>query len=526
MFCNLEESEKRRYINTLLNKKFLSTRQVYTQLGISRSKLFCLMKEFGIKSSKSTISTTITKRLLQDLVERGYTRKNLEKFFKCKHTLIDRMLRTHAIQPVRGNRFTLTEKQKQFLICNHHRKRIPLSNIAVEFNTSCSVLKSYMQREGIKIYPFSPHAELKSHGREFYIELHYVKKLSVPEIAKKLEAKEHAVRTVMLKFGIEIINHRNRNIPELQNRSWLEENHIQKRKSCQAIAEELGCSVSVVNRRLLELGITPTSPRNIIDEKLNYDWLYKEHVSKSRTTYDIAEEVGCSSSHIRRVLRKVGIGCMGYREETSKQEKALAGCFVDNGVMVEENTRKIITPSEIDIFLPNFNLAVEFNGVYWHSLENKCLEYHNTKHALCREKSISLIHLWDFEMDTIFDWSEENFFKYVMGVEDKVQVTDFIAHQAVFTDGHRTVELVLTDNCLQYQKTVIPWKPMINAIYRLCRENDLFLKIDPSDLPIIELEQKYPYEIIEIESIVPKKVFYNNREYVFSTCNNIIIRFT
>ena len=31
------------------------------------------------------------------------------------------------------------------------------------------------------------------------------------------------------------------------------------------------------------------------------------------------------------------------------------------------NTRKIISPLEIDIYIPDYNLAIEFNGSYWHS---------------------------------------------------------------------------------------------------------------------------------------------------------------
>lgn len=34
-----------------------------------------------------------------------------------------------------------------------------------------------------------------------------------------------------------------------------------------------------------------------------------------------------------------------------------------------ENSKKIIPPLELDIFLPEKKLAIEFNGTYWHSTE-------------------------------------------------------------------------------------------------------------------------------------------------------------
>lgn len=40
------------------------------------------------------------------------------------------------------------------------------------------------------------------------------------------------------------------------------------------------------------------------------------------------------------------------------------------------NSRKIIKPYELDIYIPEFNLAFEFNGLYWHSELYKDKNYH------------------------------------------------------------------------------------------------------------------------------------------------------
>lgn len=83
-----------------------------------------------------------------------------------------------------------------------------------------------------------------------------------------------------------------------------------------------------------------------------------------------------------------------------------------NGEIIENN-RSIISPKELDIYIPNKNLAIEFDGIYWHSEEH--LFYHNifekselekmkyvalNKTKLCEEKGIRLIHILDI------DWYE------------------------------------------------------------------------------------------------------------------------
>jgi len=62
--------------------------------------------------------------------------------------------------------------------------------------------------------------------------------------------------------------------------------------------------------------------------------------------------------------------------------------------------RRDIIPNrlEIDIYLPDYNLAIEVNGVYWHSESmGKYKDYHLYKTEKCLEKGIELIHILDYE---------------------------------------------------------------------------------------------------------------------------------
>jgi len=69
------------------------------------------------------------------------------------------------------------------------------------------------------------------------------------------------------------------------------------------------------------------------------------------------------------------------------------------GITVLRNDRKIISPYELDFVLPEYNLAIEFNGLYWHSEKAgmKDKKYHNMKFSNCVEKNFQLITIWEDE---------------------------------------------------------------------------------------------------------------------------------
>ncbi len=65
---------------------------------------------------------------------------------------------------------------------------------------------------------------------------------------------------------------------------------------------------------------------------------------------------------------------------------------------VIHNDRQLIAPLELDIFIPQKNLAIEFNGIYWHSTEFIIDKwYHQKKVELCYRKGVRLLHIWENE---------------------------------------------------------------------------------------------------------------------------------
>jgi len=93
--------------------------------------------------------------------------------------------------------------------------------------------------------------------------------------------------------------------------------------------------------------------------------------------------------------------CNPVSKNVSGKEIQLLNFIKDNynGTIIE-NSKKIISPLELDIYLPDLNLAFEFNGIYWHCELYKDNNYHSNKTKMCNNKNINLFHI--FEDDWVY----------------------------------------------------------------------------------------------------------------------------
>ena len=64
---------------------------------------------------------------------------------------------------------------------------------------------------------------------------------------------------------------------------------------------------------------------------------------------------------------------------------------------MEIDTRKIISPYELDIWVPEKRFAVEYHGLYWHSETRKESLCHENKQNLCITKDINLLQIFEDE---------------------------------------------------------------------------------------------------------------------------------
>ncbi len=92
-----------------------------------------------------------------------------------------------------------------------------------------------------------------------------------------------------------------------------------------------------------------------------------------------------------------GNGCPKCGAKFDKTEGDIKSFIKELNIDFIENTKKIISPLELDIYIPSHNLAIEFNGLYWHNEIHKPKNYHLNKTELCENLGIKLIHIFEDE---------------------------------------------------------------------------------------------------------------------------------
>jgi hypothetical protein len=131
----------------------------------------------------------------------------------------------------------------------------------------------------------------------------------------------------------------------------------------------------------------------------------------------------------------------------SKPEKEVSDFCKQYYPNLIENSRSIIPPLELDIYIPEKKLAIEFDGLYWHSEinGNKDPNYHLNKTLQCEEKGIQLIHIFEDEWLNKQD-IVESIIKSKLGIYDQ----KIYARKTEFKFvSHEKANQFLFDNHLQ-----------------------------------------------------------------------------
>ena len=144
---------------------------------------------------------------------------------------------------------------------------------------------------------------------------------------------------------------------------------------------------------------THLKPNYIHSTKLDdVNWLYHKHYVEKWTKQRLANYFNVDKETITNRFKKHGI--LSIRHPSSGMEKEIVDFIIQhyNGEVIT-NSRSIISPSELDIYLPELNLAIEFCGLYWHSdIHNRIdRNYHKRKLDKCNTLGIRLITIYEDE---------------------------------------------------------------------------------------------------------------------------------
>lgn len=82
---------------------------------------------------------------------------------------------------------------------------------------------------------------------------------------------------------------------------------------------------------------------------------------------------------------------------TSFEERYLLEYIQSLGIRVEKAPYGKYCPYELDTYLPDYKMAFEYNGLYWHSTHSRgrAKGYHASKSKVCLSHGIKVYHLWE-----------------------------------------------------------------------------------------------------------------------------------
>lgn len=131
----------------------------------------------------------------------------------------------------------------------------------------------------------------------------------------------------------------------------------------------------------------------INNSDIDYDTLF--NLERRINHVELAETTNCSKMTAWRYLTKSGLMNIRYTENEISD-------FINELGFETETTRRVIKPYELDIYIKDKNLAIEYDGIYWHSSgrkedDKRFKNYHLKKTEMCEERGIQLLHIFENE---------------------------------------------------------------------------------------------------------------------------------
>ena len=241
-----------------------------------------------------------------------------------------------------------------------------------------------------------------------------IRKWGVDNIAKLYSIKEKQAETNLKKYGTKstfqnekVKSKWRENIKEKYGVEHIFQLESSKNKAKSTSLEKWGTEFFVQSesykKKLIEIGFADNLRRlnlqSHIDKYLRHDLEYITH-DTGRVMSLISKKCGHSFDiHYDSLKRRIDKNyecctiCNPINSGQSQEEILMVNWLRSLGVDLIEKDRSY--GIELDILIPSKKVAIEFNGLYWHSELYKGQDYHLKKSIICRENSIRLIHIWE-----------------------------------------------------------------------------------------------------------------------------------
>ena len=113
------------------------------------------------------------------------------------------------------------------------------------------------------------------------------------------------------------------------------------------------------------------------------------------------------------------------------------------------------------MYVPSLDFAIEFNGMYWHSIEcGTPAEYHMTKTDLCEQKNVRLLHVFEPE------WMHRQ-----MQVKNHIKIILDIGMTHVY-DEH-IMHISRENGQIFFENNAIAYKDLTGNCLAICSKNEI-----------------------------------------------------
>nr|DAL61223.1 MAG TPA_asm: endonuclease-like protein [Caudoviricetes sp.] len=339
---------------------------------------------------------------------KGYEAKTCDKK-ECRNLQVSL---THKNTP--------EEIQKQTL---EKRRKTCIEKYGVDNPNKCKIVRDKIMQTSIERYgvPYTTQAqEAKEKKRKTFFEKYG------NEVATKSEVvKEKARKTCIEKYGVD----------NIKKSDWIKNYFFEK--------------YGVESSNLIG--------KDLEKVKIVKDFsLFKKYLEdhSSFTLVQIGEDLGFSPYFIRHLVHEYNLEeVMNIKSSCSNGELSLQN-FIKEILPYEKiifHDRTQIYPYELDIYIPDKNIAIEYNGNFWHSdYSVRIEEAHNakTRHLYktnkCKEKGIRLIHIFEYEWTDIEKNPRvKNFLENILCTKKKINAQeceikkiDFPLSKIFFDENH------------------------------------------------------------------------------------------
>lgn len=192
----------------------------------------------------------------------------------------------------------------------------------------------------------------------------------------------------------------------LNDKQWLFEMRHNEHFSVAELSQILSASPSAIRTALKEHNISTPSQQTLREAAL----MRKYGVNN----------VGLIDG-VRKKAKHTIIEKYGSYSNSSSGERELKTFIEKEKIPYQENVQGIISPYELDIYIPSRNIAIEYCGLYWHSEKYRDKNYHKNKYERCNTRGIRLITIFEDE------WKDkrtlvENKIKYILGTYNERRI--------------------------------------------------------------------------------------------------------